>query len=59
MGKSNLIRKENINNREILVYHNSVKARIPISPPGFAHKSKKDHNRIKGKITVDNWDRLV
>lgn len=60
MKKGKLIRKENINiNREILVYVNTIKQRIPIAPPGFAFKSKKQ--RIKNKrvkVTRDNWDRI-
>ncbi len=56
--KRKLLRKENINNREVLVYANVVKPRLPIAPPGHAHLTKKQSLKSKRvKITLNNWDK--
>jgi len=48
-----------IGNKEVLVYANTAKRRIPMAPAGVTHKSLKDRIRTKrNKITIDNWDRI-
>jgi hypothetical protein len=57
--KKKLLRKETINNREVLVFANVIKPRLPIAPPGFAHTTKKQRIRNKRiKVTQFNWDKI-
>jgi len=56
--RKKLLRKEKVYNREILVYKDISKRRIPIAKPGFAMKSDKSLKHRNVRITVDNWDKM-
>lgn len=55
--KAKLIRKEKLNNKEVLVFKNTMKPRLPMAPAGFAFKNRKDKKKIN-KVTIDNWDKI-
>lgn len=55
--KKKLLRRENINNREVLVYANVIKPRLPIAPPGHTHNTKKQYGK-RIKVTQYNWDKI-
>jgi len=56
--KVKILRKEKNGNKEVLVFKNTAKPRLPMAKGGFAFKTSKKDKRKRMKVTVDNWERI-